>query len=186
MADHVQETVRIFNLFDPLITFTLLIIIFAMVFKVLPRVSISWRDVWIGALVTAILFMVGMKAMGFYFTNFAQLNAFGAAGSLVLILIWVYYSAQIFLFGAEFTKTYANRYGSQIKPNRGAIFRLPVSALPRPTESAPAFAPTTPDTPVVSARSEPNSEQPRLPFGWLLAAAVMLFLGILLGGQRRH
>lgn len=193
LAQHVQETVRIFNLLDPLITFVSLTIIFALVFKVLPRVKISWRDVWIGALVTAVLFMIAIKGLSFYFTTFARLSAYGAAGSLVLILLWVYFSAQIFLFGAEFTKVYANRFGSQIRPNRGAIYRLPVTSLPRSAEIAPTTTsqpvpvpPAVIISPVMPDLPELANDRPRLPYAWLLATAIMLLLGILLGGQRRH
>jgi len=81
----------------------------AMLYKWLPNVPIAWRDVWIGALTTAILFTAGQTAIGFYLTRSAMGSAYGAAGAMVVLLTWLYYSAQIFLFGAEFTQAYANR-----------------------------------------------------------------------------
>lgn len=91
-------------------------VLFALIFKFLPDAQISWRDVWLGALVTAMLFSIGKTAIGIYLGNSAVASIFGAAGSLVLLLLWIYYSAQILFFGAEFTQVYANKYGSKIIP----------------------------------------------------------------------
>jgi membrane protein len=88
-------------------------VLFALVYKVLPRVDIGWHDVWVGALVTAILFSVGKFAIGLYIGKGSVVSGFGAAGSLAVILVWVYYSAQIFLLGAEFTWVYSYDYGSR-------------------------------------------------------------------------
>lgn len=95
-------------------------LIFAAIFKVLPDVNVSWRDVWIGALVTAILFAVGQALISFYLSSAASTSAYGAAGSLVVILLYVYYSAQILFMGAEFTKVYAEHRGSVIEPTKNA------------------------------------------------------------------
>jgi membrane protein len=92
---------------------------FALMYKILPRVKIGWRDVWIGALVTALLFTLGKFLLGLYLGRAAVASSFGAAGSLALLLVWVYYSSQIFLLGAEFTWVYSHRVGSrrgQAKP----------------------------------------------------------------------
>jgi membrane protein len=91
-------------------------VLFALIFKFLPDAKISWRDVWMGAFVTSLLFSLGKTAIGIYLGNSAVASAFGAAGSLVLLLLWIYYSAQILFFGAEFTQVYANKYGSKIVP----------------------------------------------------------------------
>ncbi len=85
---------------------------FAMIYKIMPRVKIRWHDVWLGAAVTALLFTVGRFLIGLYIGKSGIASGFGAAGSLVVIFVWVYYSAQIFLLGAEFTWVYARRFGS--------------------------------------------------------------------------
>jgi membrane protein len=87
--------------------------VFAMIYKVMPRVHIAWRDVWIGAAVTALLFTIGKFLIGLYIGKSGVASGFGAAGSLVVVLVWVYYSAQIFLMGAEFTWAYAHTFGSR-------------------------------------------------------------------------
>ena len=88
-------------------------LLFAMTFKVLPNVEIRWRDVWIGASVTALLFTVGKFLLGLYLGRATVGSAYGTAGSLVAVLVWVYYSAQILYLGAEFTQAYAHMYGSR-------------------------------------------------------------------------
>jgi len=85
---------------------------FALIYKIMPRVKVQWRDVWIGAIATAVLFALGRVLIGLYIGKSGIASGFGAAGSLVIVLAWVYYSAQIFLMGAEFTWVYANTFGS--------------------------------------------------------------------------
>ncbi|MBB1601862.1 YihY/virulence factor BrkB family protein [Variovorax sp. UMC13] len=93
-------------------SFGMVTVIFAMIYKLMPRVKVEWRDVWVGAGVTALLFTVGKHLIGLYIGKSSVASGYGAAGSLVVVLVWVYYSAQIFLLGAEFTWVYARRYGS--------------------------------------------------------------------------
>jgi membrane protein len=88
-------------------------VLFAIIYKYLPRVSIGWHDVWVGAIVTAVLFAVGKTLIGLYIGKSSVVSGFGAAGSLAVLLVWVYYSAQIFLLGAEFTWVYAHEFGSR-------------------------------------------------------------------------
>lgn len=96
-------------------SFGLLTLGFAMVYKIVPRVRIAWRDVWLGAAVTAALFVVGKILIGLYLGKTAPGSVFGAAGALVVLMIWVYYSAQVFLLGAEFTRLYAHEHGSRTR-----------------------------------------------------------------------
>lgn len=96
-------------------------ILFGLMFKTIPDVDITWRDVGIGALLTAILFKIGEYALGIYFDRSDPTSAFGAAGSVILLLLWVYYSVQILFLGAEFTQVYATEYGSGIRPEKGAV-----------------------------------------------------------------
>jgi membrane protein len=105
------------------ILFSLLVttVLFAMIFKILPDVKIAWRDVWVGAAATAFLFTFGKLVLGLYLAKANIASSYGAAGSLVVILVWVYYSAMILFLGAEVTQVYANRYGSHITPDRNAV-----------------------------------------------------------------
>jgi membrane protein len=102
-----------------LIIYTLL---FAATFRFLPDVKVAWRDVWLGAGITSVLFLIGKYLLSLYLAKASPASAFGAAGSLAALLIWVYYSAQILFFGAEITQVYANEYGSKIVPDEGAEF----------------------------------------------------------------
>lgn len=104
------------HLFNFVLSFVVVTGLFALIFKVLPDAKVAWRDVWVGALLTAALFTIGKYALGLYLGKSNVASAYGAAGSLVLILVWVYYSAQILLYGAEFTQVYANRLGERIVP----------------------------------------------------------------------
>jgi membrane protein len=100
---------------DFLVSFAFTTTVFAMIYKVMPRVKVAWADVWIGAAVTAMLFTIGKFLIGLYIGKSGLTSGFGAAGSLVVMLVWVYYSAQIFLMGAEFTWAYALTFGSRKK-----------------------------------------------------------------------
>ena len=95
------------------ISIGLITVLFALIYKILPRTPIRWRDVWVGAGVTSLLFTIGKTLIGLYIGKSGVASAFGAAGSLVVMLLWVYYSAQIFLLGAEFTKVYSHSHGSR-------------------------------------------------------------------------
>ena len=97
------------------VSFGIFTLLFAMIYKIMPRAVISWRDVWIGSAVTALLFTTGKVLIGLYLGKSGLGSGYGAAGSLVMLLAWVYYSAQIFLLGAEYTWVYANRHGSRVK-----------------------------------------------------------------------
>jgi membrane protein len=101
--------------------FAVVVLLFAMIFKFLPDVEIQCRDVWIGAVMTAVLFGVGKWLLGFYLGSGAAGSAYGAASSLITLLLWVYYSSQILLFGAEFTQVYAARAGRELKPSEYAV-----------------------------------------------------------------
>jgi membrane protein len=103
-----------------LLSFAVITLLFAMIFKVLPDTEVAWGDVWIGAGVTALLFTIGKMLIGLYLGKSSITSAYGAAGSLVVILVWVYYSAQILLLGAEFTHVYANQRGSRVGFSSGS------------------------------------------------------------------
>jgi len=105
-----------YTLIDNIVSIILLTLLFSMLYKVLPDVEISWGDVWVGGAITAVLFTLGKFLLGLYLARSTVSSAYGAAGSLVVLLLWVYYSAQIIFLGAEFTQVYAKKYGSEILP----------------------------------------------------------------------
>jgi membrane protein len=109
------------------ISLALVALVLAAIFKILPDVKISWRDVAVGALVTSVLFHLGKFGISLYIGKASVASTFGAAGSLAVLLVWVYYSSQIVLFGAEFTRVYANEYGTRVVADDNAI---PVPATP--------------------------------------------------------
>ncbi len=128
------------------VSFLIITVLFAMMYKFLPDVEIRWTDVWIGAAFTSLLFVVGKFLIGFYLARGSVASTYGAAGSLVILLLWIYYSAQILLFGAEFTRVYAIVYGSKLVPAPGA------TPAANPSEARPEGAP-------------PRRGQPPLPAG---------------------
>jgi membrane protein len=122
---------------DLVVSFALLVAAFAMIYKFVPRAHIRWRDVWVGAAVTAGLFVVGKWAIGLYLGKSDIASGFGAFASLVIVMVWVYYSAQIFLLGAEFTWVYARHFGSR----RGVpsdVEEVPVEPAANESHSEPA------------------------------------------------
>ncbi len=116
------------------------IALFAMIFRFLPDIKIGWRDVWIGASLTGLLFVLGKFILGLYLGSGAAGSAYGAASSLITLLLWIYYSAQILLFGAEFTQVYTHSYGSRIEPEDHAVRvkRFEVEVPARPVQKAQA------------------------------------------------
>jgi membrane protein len=97
-------------------------VLFAMIYKVLPDVKLAWRDVWVGAFATSVLFTLGKYLIGLYLGTSSVGSTYGAAGSVVVLLVWVYYSTQILLLGAEFTQVYAERYGAHVQPTENAMY----------------------------------------------------------------
>ena len=128
------QTAVVGQVVNQVISLGVVTLLFAMIYRFLPDVKIAWRDVWLGAVITAVLFTVGKYLIGLYLGRTSTASAFGAAGSLAVLLIWLYYSAQIFLFGAEFTKVHANRFGSRIVPAENAE---PVSKEARAKQGMP-------------------------------------------------
>jgi len=165
------------HIVDLVVSFGLVTVMFALIYRYIPRVHVAWRDVWVGAAVTSILFALGKFLIGLYLGKSSVASAFGAAGSLVLVIVWVYYSAQIFLLGAEFTWVYAHAYGSR-------------HGQPRPRAAANEVQPEKPMLPVPAGPVHvlpPRAPAPRPnvarrhPFGFLGAA---FFAGAALGAVR--
>ncbi|WP_207421220.1 YihY/virulence factor BrkB family protein [Desertivirga brevis] len=111
----------IFYVINFLVTFAIITLLFALLFRFLPDVKIEWKSVWVGAAITALLFVLGKFALALYFEMAKPASTYGAAGSVILVLLWVSYSCIILFFGAEFTQVYAKRYGHSIEPNDNAI-----------------------------------------------------------------
>jgi membrane protein len=127
------------------ISFLVITVLFALIYKVLPDVQIRWRDVWLGAAFTALLFVIGKFLIGFYLGRSSYTSTYGAAGSLVIVLLWIYYSAQILFFGAEFTQVYAAQSGMEIKPAPNAEWMTAEDRANQgmqPKQKAQAAAPT--------------------------------------------
>ena len=106
---------------DWVVFFIIITVLFAFIFKILPNVSLEWGDIIIGAVLTSLLFTAGKSLLGVYLGKAGFTDTYGAAGSLVILLVWVYYSAQVLFFGAEFTRAYAWRFGSSSHIQRGSL-----------------------------------------------------------------
>jgi membrane protein len=131
LLNHVWEVLQVASLpgerltwrgVNWLLSLVLLTLLFATLYKVLPDVKIAWQVVWLGGAVTAVLFTLGNYLIGLYLTYSSPASAFGAAGSLVVILVWVYYSSQVVLFGAELTEAYAKHFALPIAPTANAVW----------------------------------------------------------------
>ena len=121
-----EVAVIVFYVFNIFISFAVISILFGVIFKVLPDAKIKWRDVMAGAIATALLFMLGKFGISFYISKTNIGSTFGTAGSLVVLMVWIYYSSTILYFGAEFTKAYAVKFGSSIYPNSYAVIATTV------------------------------------------------------------
>lgn len=118
LSNYVDVPLNLISWLNSIFSVILLSLLFALLYKVLPDVDISWGDVWIGGAITALLFTLGRFLVGLYLERSTISSAYGAAGSLVVMLLWVYYSSLIIFFGAEFTQVYARMYGSEITPRK--------------------------------------------------------------------
>ena len=151
---------------DLVVSFIMLTAAFAVIYKLMPSTHIRWKDVWVGAAVTSILFTIGKWAIGLYLGKSDVASAFGLFGSLALMMIWVYYSAQIFLFGAEFTWVYANKYGSRRARPVEEETQLPVATAANDPAPRPAVR--------VRKASAVRRHLPELAFGGAFLVGAML------------
>lgn len=161
----------ILAILDFVVSVGVLTLCFALLFRFVPDTRVAWRDVWVGSALTAVLFSVGKVAIGFYLGKSSVGAAYGASGPLVVLLFWIYYSAQIFFLGAEFTKVFANRYGSRLQPEKPDAKRAPAEARVAPT--VPAGKGSARKRP----RRGPGHASPWRALAWRIAA---LFAGFLL------
>lgn len=122
VSGYISESLQVaFKVFDFIVSLAVVTLLFASIYKFLPDARIGWRDVWIGATLTSILFVIAKIGLGIYFGKSDPGSTYGAAGSIVLIMLWVSYAGMILLFGAEFTQVYANRYGKKVQPTDTAV-----------------------------------------------------------------
>lgn len=168
---------------EMVVSFGVVTLLFAMIYKELPDVKIAWRDVWTGAILTAIFFTLGKFAIGLYLGRSGVASSYGAAGSLVVLMLWIYYSAQILFFGAEFTKVYAMKFGSKIEPNENAIAVSPKmraeQGMPKPGQvgaaSKPAYAP--PPGPAIPQKQFTKGFEKEIGIAGIAGAVVGLIVG---------
>ncbi len=118
-----ESLLVLFNLFNFIFSLAIITLLFAMMFKILPDAKVRWNSVWLGAFVTSLLFVIGKSALGLYFGKAAPGSGYGAAGSIILILIWTSYSSMIMFFGAEFTKVFSDHFDGQIPPAENAVLQ---------------------------------------------------------------
>jgi membrane protein len=185
---------------NAVVSVVLITLLFAIIYRVLPRVTLPWRDLWIGSAVTAALFVLGKELIGLYLGFSNPSSGFGAAGSVIVLLIFVYYAAQVFLFGAEFTKLYAQRFGSRpqldeaveryrIVPEDEPTMRAVAASLPAqevqlvPRAVRDAGAGTTAraaqeDEAAITATTQRKS------LVWSFVAAVTFLVGLVVGARR--
>jgi len=174
-----------------IVSFLVITLMFALLFKYVPDAKIAWGDVWLGAAITSMLFTVGRTALGLYLGNSSTASDFGAASAVIIILVWIYYSAQILFFGAEFTQVYANNFGSGIVPEEGAQQVSDEERIKQgiPRETTPSQRPqpapqTTPGlVPVTAVESRARPARPdfRPSPLVLIQAATPMIIALLVG-----
>lgn len=145
LSAHLPGGEALWNVVNVLVSFAVITFLFAVMFKYLPDIRIEWRDVWIGAAFTSALFVLGKFAIGLYLGKSSATSVFGAAGSLVVILIWIYYSAQILFLGAEFTQVYAKSHGSRRGLPSPLLLRREIHAGMRPGVLTPTTRAAAPE-----------------------------------------
>jgi membrane protein len=161
------------------LSFAISVVLFAAIFRVLPDLKIAWRDVWLGSLLTSVLFVIGKWGLGLYLGKAAVGSAYGAAGSLVILLVWVYWSAQILFLGAEFTQVYARTFGSL----KGDTSKREARAQAQRPEDRPKPGETHQAVPVPIGTPLPRYAKPKGGMAKLAAGGVVgMFLGVLVGG----
>ncbi len=137
------ETLVLVNIINIVVGFLITFFLFAAMFKILPDVEIEWRSVWFGAAVTAGLFTIGKYLLTFYFNTFNPSSAFGTAGTIILLLLWINYTCQIIFFGVEFTKVYAKKMGHELKPSKHAKWSPQLASVENSEDIVSGAEPST-------------------------------------------
>ncbi len=194
-SGYIQTLIPMGNLighvFDFMVSFGVVTVLFAMIFKYLPDVRIPWSKVWVGAIGTALLFTIGKFLLGLYLGRQSTSSAYGAAGSVIIILMWVYYASIILLFGAEFTQVYARRTGAKVRPDKYAVplteEERAEQGMTRGEDSRQSAGHKRPATATASRSAHPKSQPERaalapgavlrenaFEFAWLMFATGLL------------
>ncbi len=137
IADYVSLPVVFLEITNHALAVAIMTVLFAAIYKILPDAEVRWRDVWVGGLITAILFNLGKYGISIYLSTTATASTYGAAGSFVLLLLWIYFSSIIFFFGAEFTQVYARHFGHRIEPSSHATRVEPIESVLEAPEDRP-------------------------------------------------
>lgn len=168
VATHLSNALNVvFRILDFGISLAGVTVLFAAIYKFLPDAEVRWKDVWVGAFVTAVLFVLAKYFLGFYFSQSDPASTYGAAGSIVLVMLWVTYGGLILLFGAEFTRIYADRYGEEIRPAEFAVSTR--ATYPRADASARAASPEDtvqhwPEEPIDQSSESQDKHFPDRPY----------------------
>ena len=172
------------HLLELMTSFLVITLLFAMIFKILPDVKIGWNDVWVGAVVTALLFTMGKFAIGMYIGKAGIGSAYGAAGSIVILITWVYYSAQILFFGAEFTQVFAKTHGSRVVPEENAEPLTRKARAAQGLTSKEKSAGPVEERPAVILKPAPPSVPKRPVWNYVAVAITWIFTAVLLGRKQ--
>jgi membrane protein len=175
----------ILQIVNTVISIGVITVLFALMYKFLPDAEIAWRDVWVGAFITSVFFSLGKTAIGLYLGNSGVASSFGAAGSLVLLLLWIYYSAQILFFGAEFTQVYANKYGSKIIPEGEEKTAHPESKGTKDLRRGPALPAPSAIYGRESRLERENQQTARVLLGLMVASFFTGIMTTIFGLRRR-
>jgi membrane protein len=189
-------TVVLLYVVNLIITLGVVTVLFAIIFKVLPDIRIKWKDIWPGAIATAILFMIGKFLISLYISKSDIGGTYGAAGSLVVLIVWIYYSSMILYFGAEFTKAYALQKGVHIVPTEYAVWedKPAIAGAKSPSETdrkpqtgiQPKYALSTTRDNRIDDRKEQKKKDKKPGFGMMAAGLLLYFLKSIGGDDRLH
>ncbi len=176
MGGYMPGMEAISQILNFVLSFGIITVLFALIFKYMPDVRMPWREVWSGAAITALLFTVGKLGLGMYLAKSSTANAFGAAGSLVVVLMWVYYSAQILFFGAEVTQVYAKQRGSKVVPTGHAVVKDESDQRKEPATQEKAGAKSKAPSPLPKYQPAPAFATKHGMVGSALVLLLALFL----------
>jgi membrane protein len=179
VGSHIQGIEAFSQVLNFVASFGVITLLFAFIFKYMPDVHLPWRDVWVGAGFTSLLFTVGKLALGLYLAKSTTTSAFGAAGSLVVVIMWVYYSAQILFFGAELTQAYAKQRGAKVLPKQHATIDVENDSKDHSPVQGKTNAPVPADNPTPSQPTRAHPRPPAVRPGFIVPGLILLLALVL-------